>query len=339
MSEGPLGLSDADFQGDPTPALLRHVGGWLAERADALIVDAPALIPLDLWQTAPLVVCRPAPRSAHRQAPFEQHAVVVVTETALNRTWVVPLYPRPEGPPPVDDEDDEDDGYGVKTARPDLRALVGLPWQPGRYRAQVLLRERISNAVGFRLGGSAEAYEDPEVARFIAARCAQMSPLEPEPPAGEPWPRYTPTDDGPAPPEQPGVVLNVPRVALLAEGSTCVLRGAFRLSPCLHERRPGEAEEGVPTAVMGLTLVSVDAEGGGLRTLRLRVPSGDPPDQETLTGHFALDLLATPLLDRVESTRFIYAFGAEVSAGPAAVTLIPADWLPLHHAALPSEVG
>ncbi|MFT7624679.1 MAG: hypothetical protein ACI9WU_003868, partial [Myxococcota bacterium] len=96
----------------------------------------------------------------------------------------------------------------------------------------VVLREHVSNAIQVCIRERPAAYEDPEVAAFLAA--GKPPPL-PRPifplegPSPGVVPNYRPTQQTPAVSLDHGVVLDLPRVLVLRPETPWLVHGAFRL--------------------------------------------------------------------------------------------------------------
>jgi hypothetical protein len=67
-------------------------------------------------------------------------------------------------------------------------------------------------------------------------------------------------------------------------------------------------------------------------TVALRVPGFDPIDAArppaAVTGHFTLDLVATPSISKQAQTYYVYAFSGGLAAGPFLTAFVTEDMLP-----------
>lgn len=331
-----FGLSDDEFWTDPGRTSMEVAEMLWAHGRDIIAIDGPTFVPVDQRDTLPVAVCRAGSCRALDALSFNVHALMTAMDVERNRLYVCGInddedLDEDESPP-----DDELDGETTDTATPELRRKLGLPWQSGRLRLTAVLRDMVSNRTDIELGQSAGAYQDDEVARFIAAQARQAPAPEVLPPLGEgPLPSYTEGPQSLPIPAERGVALKVARVTVDEPGAVCRVDGSFRLAPHDHERvkqvidspiNPGQAT----TAVVGITLLVVPASGVGTKILRLFVPSTDiiDPDDPEVTGVFAIDLLAHRALSTAQ-TYFIYAFSSEHMEGPFPAALVSRDSLML----------
>src|SRR5690606_28083982 len=96
----------------------------------------------------------------------------------------------------------------------DLRADLGLAWQPSTYMITVLLREHASNRVRVELGNKAGGFHDEEVEKFLAAERAKPAAPKVSPKPGRPLPSYEAVEGSPAIPDQIGITLVSDRVVV-----------------------------------------------------------------------------------------------------------------------------
>ncbi len=301
-----LGLEDAAFWDGPLPA-----DGALTDRALAAglrgpILDGPARVPLAARDTLPALALRVDELAAMREVDLARHGVLVATRLPSGETRAVRLVPPDQLPParpPRPTRGPVPKGLGSVVRRLELRELARLPWEAGTWQLALVLHGQRSAPLRVALEAPPPAYEDPEVARYLAERRQGFPEHVAPPPALEAdgLPSYRP-DDAPDPPEA-GLALAVDPVSVVGRG--CRLRGALRVVPRRSEVvRPAPAEpEGTgwqdvgdadATAVLRVTLVVVATDRPGPAVIELQVPSYDPiPDPAApgpVTARFAVDL-------------------------------------------------
>jgi hypothetical protein len=293
---------------------------------------------------------------------FRSHGIVTAMDPDANRLYFAhaarpdnPGEPRrrddrpsregappgeaPAGEPPVAPE--VPDGFSTSIYEVDLAALLKLPWRPAEYLVSPILLDMPGNRVRTRLVLSKAQYDDPEVAKFLAAERAKLDPPAPNPaPSPErPLPRYSRSADTPPRPEGTGLALRAPRVVALDPGLALPLEGAFRVrvmpedlvkpDHAEHNRRAGLA--GAKAVVTISLLVTCSASPMPIPA-RISVPVTEvvegPDGAKVAAGEFAVDLLS--LLDTPEraQTWFVYGFCREAFTGPVPVGLADRAALP-----------
>lgn len=350
---GPLQLTDVDFWEQPRRTEEAVHERLIEEEFVGAIIDAPARLPLARRTTLPVVGVHAA---RLREGVSLGDALIATAVRAEDHEVRVARAFTPAGRVPEDpDAPDPGETRSLFTFQVDLRARLGLPWEPGTWHVGFLLRERATNRVTVKLEAAGGGYTDPVAAKFLAAKRRPRYPQPISPAQGAPLPSYVARPDSPPIPDAPGIALAVDRLVKDREGATAVLRGSFRL-PLLErevvkpkdpsdsaavealpeEQRPRALREGAAwqdpgdpeaTAVVPITLVVTGAHRPGPTVLDLQVPSFDAVDPgakaPVVTGHFALDLRESLGWDRLaDQTSFIYALSGAALAGPAAIAVV-----------------
>jgi hypothetical protein len=343
----PLELSPEDHWGDFTRTEDRFAALVSETGFRGILIDAPALVPIDRRESAPVVGYYARSLREDLQVVPERQMLAAALDLSTKRLRVGLALDTgktlaPEGPPATDDPGE---GATYTALRADLRAQLDLPWEPRKYLVAFLLREHLSNAVVMELGPSAAAFRDAEVERFLVERRKRAAPLPPPPispvPSAATGVTYERLSRSPPVPEQPGIALEIDRVAVFRRGASCLCFGSFRLPVAARDLVRPDAAAGAPpavgdpraTAIIPVTLVATGSESSGPWTIELRVPSYDaippadpalPPDGEVgmVTGHFALDLFQHPGMPRKAMTYFVTAFGGASVSGPFPVAIV-----------------
>jgi hypothetical protein len=253
---------------------------------------------------------------------------------------------------PKFDPADAPKGSGAETFVIDARATLGIPWEPGRYLATLIMRDVVSNRAPLVLAKSTATYRDEEVEKYLAQRRAKAPlprvwpPLpelprvpagatQPPPDAPHPLPSYSIRPGSPELPEAPGIALAVKRVVEVNAPGGCVVRGSFKLPakwatavpPPVAPSAPGTQEQ--PTAIVPITLLLTGSKQPDARSFALKVPVYTPIDfadeAAQATGYFAFDLCKYAPVNRVPQTFFVYAFSGELMVGPALMAFAPVD--------------
>lgn len=324
-----LGLSDPDYWDNPFKTRVALEDELLDAERSALVLGAPALVPLQQRESLPLLVLRVDKQDAMARLPLRRSAVVVAVELTTNTTYAnMAVVEDIVEPPPYTGPALE--GMSGEAQIIDLREQLDLPWQRGELLVSLLMRDTMTHRVrvALRKGG----YEDPAVAEYLDQADAQPSPATIWPAAlasasgpddGRGLPSYRAHPDSPAIPEELGITLTAPRVIPRSASISCVVRGSFRLRPLARELAPaGEPH----TAIIPISLVVTGSDIAAPFVFALRVPSYDPLPGEgsdpELTGHFSVDLQSLANLNVIDQTYFIYAFSGELATGPLPMALV-----------------
>ena len=350
---GPLELDDADFWSEEIVISTREtVVNEILSRDDprGVVLDAPTKADVDRYQSIPVLGFYVRRMLDDQVMSFDRHAIAVAVDQQTNYARVQLAFDRgkllapPEYPPiPVMKSVTTVDMWNG-----DWRVATGLPWEPGRHRLSLMVREFLSNQVEIELEQTL-SFEDPEVAKFLEAerekgrRRFPPKVYPPHPtkadwgdeapdPAG--WlPKYLEQDGSPAIPDEPGIELSVERVRLVSESTRCVVHGSFRL-PALEAEivMTGGPEVGdaAATAVVPITLVVTASEAIGPFVFRLQLPSYDSVDLDddpvVMSGQFTVDLISLGL-PRSAQTYFLTAFNGAHVCGPVPFAFVSEDML------------
>ncbi|MEM7152733.1 MAG: hypothetical protein AAF799_07815 [Myxococcota bacterium] len=335
MTDERFGLNDDEFWTDPTRTVMDVAERLWDQGRDSIAIDGPTRVEIDKRDSLPAMVVRAGTTQDIFTLDFNIHAFVTAMDLERNYFYVARI--NDDEDPEEEDElpaEEDLDGEMTDTATPDLREKLDLPWQTGRLRLTAIMRDRVSNRVDVQLTQSAEVYQDEAVAQFLAQQARKTPAPEVRPQLGEgPLPSYTAGPQSLPIPDERGVSLRVDRVTVIEPGAQCRIDGSFRLVPHDHERVKQIIDSpitpGTPTtAVVGITLLVVPADGVGTKILRLFVPSTDtidPADPE-VTGVFAIDLVAHRGMQAAQ-TYFIYAFSSEHMEGPFPAALVSQEAL------------
>ena len=267
----PLDLSPDDYWGDFTRTK-DQFRDFISETGfRGVRIDAPALVPLDRRDSAPVVgyyvrsLREDVEVDAERQmlaAALDLSSKRLRVGLALDTGKTPASRARPSG-------DDPGEGATFTAFSSDLRLQLDLPWEKRKYLVAFLVREHLSNPVLMELGSPPTAYRDPAVEAFLANQrkdAAVVPPLPVEPlPTPESGVTFERVSRSPELPEEAGIALSVERVAVARRGSSCLCFGSFRLPVTVGELvRPdpktGQAPEvGDPNAkaVVPISLLAV----------------------------------------------------------------------------------
>ncbi len=337
----PLDLSPDDYWGDFTRTK-DQFRSFISETGfRGVRIDAPALVPLDRRDSAPVVGYYVRSLREDVEVDAERQMLVAALDLATKQlrlglaldTGKTPASrARPSGADPGE-------GATFNGFSSDLRLQLDLPWEKRKYLIAFLLREHVSNPVLMELGSPPTAYRDPAVEAFLAEQrkdAPVVPPLPIEPlPTPESGVSFERVSRSPEVPKEPGIALTVERVAVAKRGSSCLCFGSFRLPATVGELVRPDARTGqVPDvgdanakAVVPISLAITGSVSPGPWVVELRVPSYDavpppkgapPPDAEAgvVTGHFALDLFVHPDMPRQPMTYFITVFAGRSVSGP-----------------------
>jgi len=320
-----------------------------------VIVDAPKRIYMNEKDMFPVFTYYMGTFKELATRDYENQAIMTALDLSTNQlywSWAIGDPPEgdeplgePDVPPELFDameEEEEIEGGNVSINELDLRNLLQLPWQPTRFMIGVIMLDMVSNRLCVSLEKSPSAYEDPEVAKFIAKEKATQNPPGIFPPyrSSAAFPQYHTVEDAPVI-EDPvkGIALAVERVLMIEDNTRCILRGTYRLpisgrdtvkpANVTYNREAGLVEtetQPAPTAIVTITLLITGSEIAAPTLFRLQVPSYENVTEDAgalvASGQFAIDLFNLPEMPRVAQTLFIYAFSEEVMEGPVLVGLV-----------------
>lgn len=357
MSNGVFGLADAEFWSNPQKNRAALVKARARAKAVGVTIDAPHFASHGEGATLPVAMLHLRSMVEDVQLDTETQMLLVAVREEDNAMWcgqplVTTKTPGPQQPKAMP-KGAAATGFVAGYFVEDVRAKLGIEWKRQRLTMTALLRERISNTVSTTIGPSVDDFHDPEVEAWVEARRraempTSVGPVWPPLPVItdaitraldggiDPFPNYKQRDQSPPLPDAEGINFTIDRVAEVAPGRRCILRGAFRLPATKYERVPFDPETGRPidvgcagtTAVCRIHLVATGTKVVGPMVFPLRVPSYDPlPADENglVTGFFNIDLFGIPGMPRSEDTYFFSAFSRDVVAGPVPVGLVKAS--------------
>ncbi len=357
MSNGQFGLEDAEFWDNPQKNRSAIIKTKTRAKDVGITIDAPNFASHGEKGTLPIGMLHFRSMVEDVQLDTENQMLMVAVRQEDNAMWCgQPLATGktagarpPKSMPKGAAATGFVSGYYVE----DIRRSLGIEWKRQSLTMTALLRERISNTVTTVIGPSREDFHDAEVEAWVEARRRAEIPGPPAPvwpplpvitdaitrtlDGGiDPFPNYKQRNESPPLPDGEGINFTIDRVAEVAPGKRCILRGAFRLPVTKFERVQFDPQTGRPfdvgcpgtTAVCRIHLVATGTKVVGPMVLSLRVPSYDPvpPDADGLvTGFFNIDLFNVPGMPRREDTYFFTAFSRGVVAGPVPVGLVKAS--------------
>jgi len=337
MQQGHLGLNDAGFWADPLQTREEVSARLSGAGFVGVALDAPRRVALDDRQELPAVATNVATFRDNLWLDFHAGAVLTAIDLDTHAIFAAPCFDQQPVEWLTEPVPDDDVAEGTSTSFDvfDLRARLGLPWVPSRLLVRLLLVDRVSDPVRVDLLHTITAYRDPAVEELVsrARRHPQLAAVSPRP--GRSLPSYEARPTSPPPPAEPGIVLRAPRVQVLAEGTSWIVEGSFRLPLAAHElvpprdRPPGTGgmqsapfDVGDPRAraVVPVTLLLTGSRTLSPQLLPLMVPchqvlDSDPP---VGIGHFAIDLRTSVKVDLEAETWFLFAVSGEHLAGPVA---------------------
>ncbi len=349
---GALELDDADFWSEEIVISSREaVVNEILSRDDprGVVLDAPTRADVGRYESLPVLGFYVRRMLDDQVMSFDRSAIAVAVDQQTNYARVQLAFDRgkllapPEYPPiPVMKSVSTVDMWNG-----DWRGATGLPWEPGRHRLALIVREFLSNQVEVELEKKV-AFDDPEVSKFVEEQREKRPVFPPkiypahplkaewgdEAPDTAGWlPKYLEVEGSPPIPDEPGIELSVERVRLVSESARCVLRGSFRL-PVLEGEivMTGGPDVGdaVATAVVPITLVVTASEAIGPFVFRLQLPSYDSVDLSDdpvlMSGQFTVDLISLGL-PKSAQTYFLTAFNGAHVSGPVPFAFVSEDML------------
>ena len=318
---------DHDPGDDPIPAkyLTSHFG---------VLIDGPASISTAKHSTLPLFVyfLGSIRQTATRNFPHTAHIVAV--DPVVNQIRVAPLIEAKEGfspGVPIGSPSDLPVGFATVFQRADARERLDLPWSPGRVISQVIMLDMESNRVETKLTAGASDFVDPEKERFLAEERAKQ-----DPPAPVPQRRLDPAAGEPAPPvpEEPGIAIAAPRVAVNDGVKPLPLSLSFRL-PVIPEElvKPANTEinrtrrliqpDGATPYAACLAVHLVVSASGEERpyVFTLQLPVATVKDA-IATGTFTIDLRSIPQFPTADQTVIIRAYAKDWASNSATIGIV-----------------
>lgn len=352
MANGLFQMTDREFWEQPTKGYDLMFEQIVLDKKPALVIDAPRIVDVSGPASVPVPVFYALLQKDSWGVELARDAVIVSSRLEDRGCWALTIrkmtgeddedlpdpskLARPSGPPPEPERLEEQ--FMVTN----LRETPMIPWERGTYDTRVIVRDRVSNEVRSKIQDPPQAYEDPEVARFLASQRQTAGiprPVHPSP--GDPLPSYGKRPDSPAVPAAPGIAFELPRIVLVQEGASALLRLSLRLPVLRGEHVPpapppppdAPPRPPRPTAIVPVHLLLTGSEEPEPLLLTIRVPvwtSLDPAlEGQEATGHATLDLfkLYRPLTEAKAQTFFVYALSGEVFQGPVLMALVSKDQL------------
>jgi hypothetical protein len=288
--------------------------------------------------SVPLVGCHVTRPGAPDAPVFDGAAILVACELDTNEVFVAPAFPPlEEALPPPAGGGQATTGFGFSRV---VCERLALPKRPGRYALWMIVRERVTEPVRFRLERDPSRFRDRAAEEFLRRAQAERGPAPINPPptistAASALPRYGETIEGPELPTR-GLVLEVPRVSFNDE--PVELRGSFRLPALAHERCPPEPQPlhgpdtRGPSAIVDVRLVVTASDQIGPQVHELALPSYTrfhvDEQRPLVSGRFAIDLLALPEVWKSPRTYFIYVVAGGQLSGPYPLALVTRAMVP-----------
>jgi len=304
-----------------------------------IVIDGPKAVPIKERATLPVFAYYMGTYRETATRDFPHSAQVVSIDPVRNQIYVAPFVRQrgetilsPERAP----EADLPEGYLMTFQSFDVRARVELPWSPGRVITQVILLDLASNRIETKLEGGVGAFVDAEKEKFLEEERAKS-----DPPAPFPAKQLSASAMHlklPAIPEQMGVTLSAPRVAVVEGNKPLPLTGAWRL-PVFPEElvKPARAEvnktrglmqpDGVTpyAACMTIHLVAVCSSEPTPFVYTLQIPVAEiskPNGQQVAKGTFSIDLRQLPQFPVTDQTVVLYAYAKEWASEAAVLGII-----------------
>jgi hypothetical protein len=333
MPQGSLHVADDEFFSDPFKNRDDLEDPLLAEEKDALIVDAPGKVALDVRKVLPLAVLRVAHFGLASGVPLDKFGIVVAADAAMARVRVG----RAVDPSPKRQRKDEPrEGAGMvgEALLIDVRRQVDLPWRPAQVAVSLIVREQISEPMQVKLDHGPGAYRDEAVEALRAKELleAPLPPLHPAPSLiRRELPLYGKVEGAPDVPEGPGLSLSAERVVKLHSEGPLVLKGSFRVKVPKHLFADAARTKGMdlapkPSAVVPVTLVITASKAPVPFVYDMVVPSWEAdPKSGLAAGSFAVDLDRVGTLRTVPRTLFVYGFSGDQRFGPLPIGLAGED--------------
>ena len=304
-----------------------------------ILIDGPTTVRIKERDTLPVFTYY---MGTYRQAAtrnFPHSAIVVSMDPARNEIYVAPfIRRRPEANLSSKrlPEDQIPKGYAMAFKSLDVRERARIPWRGGRIVTQVILFDLASNRIETRLEAGIDTFVDAEKQKFLEEMRANSDPQAPYPATHLP---QSATDLKPPPiPEEMGIALSAPRVAVLDGDNPLPLRVAFRL-PALPEElvKPDHEEANIHrkliqrdgkipyAACIGIHLVAVGSAKTTPFVYKLQFPVASvtgTDEKKTASGEFCIDLRKLEQFPAFDQTLVLYAYAQEWASEPAMIGLI-----------------
>lgn len=306
-----IDLGDIDFAAGPldrATALGDVLDATVGADEPALCIGSPSSVEREAKWRWPVLIAQTGSADALDRSLPEERGVLVLLCEPMGVAHVAGLMREGEAPRwPLAALDAKVDPHrairAARVARVDAAHRFALPHEETTARLFVVVADRVSNAADVVLSARRDA---PDAFETNAGSLSRSQSAERAGARGE-LPPSVLHEGGATVPTEPGIVLRVERYAVRREGSTLLLRGAFRLPS--HD-----------TDVITLSLVATGASQPTPRAAHVRVPAR--ADDGHVVGSFALDLWRTALCDPID-TWFVHAFAlGHAAATPAILTVV-----------------
>jgi hypothetical protein len=333
MEQGRFGMKDRDFFGDPEGGLAGGVRSLMKAGFRGIALEAPRVVSPTERSLCPVLLTHVDLARKLIQCPVSKHCVVIATDLLRHRTYAAQaVLPRTRGNENSPLELPSPTQVSAQSYQVDLRDRLGLPWDRGDLRVQVVSRDQVSNAVAIRLGAAEDGYRDPVAEAYIEAQWAKRAPPPIHPSPGVPFPSYARTADSPAVPEEPYVSISVPRLVGSHAGASVVVHGSFRVRSSSvqtvgPEHRASYGDP-VPAGIVAVGLILTGSDGAGPEQVNLFVPVYGRAEGGDYIGFFAVDLASQVSLLAHARTWFLYVACDDLLVGPLPIAVVTPDQLP-----------
>lgn len=315
----PFGLVDPDFWESPFRTLPDFAWDRIGAGVSGVVLGCPSRVDIGARRTLPMLAYYSASLRERARTPFDR-AVVVAVEQEHGVVLAAVVEPR-EAPP---EEGDPGEGRSGSEHLVDLRDRLALPWSPGTWRAQILLREQRSNAALVRLERGGHVYADEAVDRFRAAESAAARWAALTARSGDP---VVTVGGAPAPiAEDVGFALEGDRVVARRPGAAARVVVSFRLpvTPSDIDRTSGQP----PRAAPPIHLILIGSVEPSPIIVPVRAPTADISEQEVgpaiASGRVEVDLLRVASLPSEGQTYVVWAVARGAISDPLPIAIVPA---------------
>lgn len=334
MPENNLGLKDEEFWTDPYRTRAEIETPIMKKGAEAMLLGAPAQVPMDAHDTLPVVVIRAATLKTMAKLGLRRNALVTAINLDSNVAYAELAMNQDVGKLPPIDPDAPLEGMGGEAYEFDLREILRIPWKTSEYLVAFIVRDQITNRARVKIVNTLGGYKDGEVEKFIDEYKKTARPVfKAYPPPGDPFPNYRQQKNSVGIPKEEGFEIQVERVNVIRKPGSYIMRGSFRLP--IKENQivppppeiPGETVPAKPvTALVPINLVLTGSKIAAPFVWRITVPSYEPVERSdsklVATGYFAVDLSQLGPVNSIAQTMFIYGFSGEAMVGPIPMAFI-----------------
>lgn len=336
----PFGLAGDEYWTNPWKNIAAVAREKVMASEAALIADAPSAVTPNAQKSLPFLVLDVNDRVQMAQAAFKGAGIIAAQRLDTNELRAVKAFTRDSA---RSSADEVSPGFAARENSADLIRIGAVNTSsPGSYLLSAIVRDRVSNRVPMKVGQPAAAFNDAEVAKFLAAQRAKLPASTVRPEEGDSA-IYGDAANCPPVPEKEGIALAAERVVVLDNDSKAFVNASFRLPLFVNDvvADPSKIPDGVKkrvatrgpcTGIVGISLLVVGADDSVPRVIRLDVPVfakiEGTPERPLGVGHFKFDLFSNEQILLSPQTYFIYAFSHEFMAGPIACAIVPESALP-----------